>query len=277
MVRRVPGRLREAGRPMSGTFAMRVFAATYWLLVLVFVYILEVIILPSPDAGSFLPLIAAFLGLFVAAAATATFARGATRRGWVWLVLLVPAVLFLVMNAPYIAYPLAHPADSGFAALLPLLIGTFVLAVSGFTAFREARDPARVSRSGVRARVAVAVVAGLAAGSVATGVLAAASGGGSPVIEAAPTVTATLVAKDVQYLTTTYSMKSSDVLGLFVTNHDSTGHSFDIDSLGIHVAVPANSTVFVAVKPTGPGTLQFYCAIPGHRRAGMVGVIDVSG
>jgi Kef-type K+ transport system membrane component KefB len=35
-----------------------------------------------------------------------------------------------------------------------------------------------------------------------------------------------------------------------------TGMTFDIDSLGIHVQLPANSTTAVAIKPTGPVLLQ---------------------
>jgi uncharacterized cupredoxin-like copper-binding protein len=70
-------------------------------------------------------------------------------------------------------------------------------------------------------------------------------------------------------------MGSSDVLGLFVEKRDSHAHSFDVDALNLHVQVPANSTVAFSIKPTGSGPLAFYCAIPGHREAGMAGTIDV--
>ena len=70
-------------------------------------------------------------------------------------------------------------------------------------------------------------------------------------------------------------MKKGDVLGIFVINRDPYGHSFDIDSLGIHVALPPNSTTAVAIKPTAAGNLEFYCSIPGHKAAGMVGTIAV--
>jgi uncharacterized cupredoxin-like copper-binding protein len=62
---------------------------------------------------------------------------------------------------------------------------------------------------------------------------------------------------------------------LFVINKDTTGHSFDIDSLGIHAQLAPNSTTAVAVTPTGPGAVEFYCSVPGHREAGMVGTIAV--
>ena len=62
---------------MTRTFAMKVYAVSYWLLALLFVYILVVLLLPtlstSPETASFLPLIVAFLALFVLGAALATF------------------------------------------------------------------------------------------------------------------------------------------------------------------------------------------------------------
>jgi uncharacterized cupredoxin-like copper-binding protein len=66
------------------------------------------------------------------------------------------------------------------------------------------------------------------------------------------------------------------VLGLFVENRDTISHSFDIDALDIHVQIPANATVAVAIKPTQAGPLKFYCAVGGHEAAGMAGTIDVS-
>jgi uncharacterized cupredoxin-like copper-binding protein len=65
------------------------------------------------------------------------------------------------------------------------------------------------------------------------------------------------------------------VLGLFIINKDDIGHSFDVDSLDIHVELPPTSTTAVAITPTGPGNLEFYCGVPGHRDAGMVGTISV--
>jgi hypothetical protein len=263
---------------VSRSFAMQVFAATYWLLAALFVYILAVLILPelakNPDqVGPFLPLIGGFLIVFVIGAAVATFWRSAPQRGWVWLVLIIPPVLFLLMNAPFIPYSVTHPADIGFTAVLPLLIGTIVLIWAGAVAFREARSGVRTG--GSRARVAVSIVAGVTLGAFATGYLAAGAGGGAGTVAAAPTTSATLVAEGTKYLTTSYSIGSSDVLGMFVENKDSIAHSFDVDALNIHVQVPANSTVALAVKPTGVGTLEFYCAIPGHKAAGMAGTITI--
>jgi len=264
---------------MTRTFAMKVYAGTYWLLAVLFVYILVVLVLPAittgPEATPFVVLIVGFLALFVLGAALSTFWPSAPRRGALWLVLLIVPVLFLLLNAPFLVFPLTHPTDIGFTAILPLLVGTIVLVWSGVFAFRQARSGPVPTSASWRARIAVAVVAGATAGAFGTGFLAA-KAGGSGSVAAAPTVTATLVAQNTKYLTTSYSLGSSDVMGLFVENKDGFAHSFDIDSLNIHVQIPANATVAVAIKPTSAGPLEFYCAVPGHRDAGMAGIIQVS-
>ena len=263
------------------TFAMRVYAGTYWLLSALFLYIVLVLILPtlatSPETASFLPIILIFLGLFVLGAALATFMPSAPRRRGLWIGFLVPPVLFLLLNLPFIPFALGHPTDIAFTAIMPLVVGSVVLAWAGVTAFRESGPEPR-QRTGSRAAWVVAVVAGATLGGFATSYVAATGlggGGGGAALAATPTTTATQVAQGTKYLTTSYDMKASDVLGIFVENKDGFAHSFDIDSLNVHIQVPANSTVAVAVKPTAAGTLEFYCAIPGHKEAGMAGTITV--
>jgi uncharacterized cupredoxin-like copper-binding protein len=39
--------------------------------------------------------------------------------------------------------------------------------------------------------------------------------------------------------------------------------------------VTPKSTTAVAIQPTGPGNLEFYCSVHGHRNAGMVWAISV--
>ena len=267
-------------RAVKRTFAMKVYGVTYWLFAGLIVYILVVLILPAlaknpEQVGPFLPLFGGFLVIFVIGAAIATLWPTAPRRSWVWLALLIPPVLIFLTNAPTTAYSLTHPADVGFTPDLAAVVGTTVLVWAGVVAFREVRSGSSAEAAGTRQLVAVSIVAGVTIGALATGVLAARAVGGSGSVAAAPTTTAALVAEGTKFLPTSYSIGSSDVLGLFVENRDSFGHSFDIDALNIHVQVPANSIVALSIKPTGAGTVEFYCAVPGHKGAGMVGNIDV--
>jgi plastocyanin len=259
--------------------AMTVYAVAYWALVLAVLDVIVVAFLPvlRVNPAEILPilvLVGGFVVVFGVCALVATRLSSASRRPWLWPALAIPAVVFLLLNGQYLVYPLIHPAESTFAATLVMVVATIVLVVSGALAFRDARDPA--NRSGSRTRLGASIVAAVTAGAVVTGVVAGAVGGGASQLAASPTTTATLVAQNTKYAPTTYTMSSSDVLGLFVENRDSTAHSFDVDALNIHVQVPANSTVAVAIKPTGSGPLEFYCAIGGHKAAGMDGTISVS-
>jgi uncharacterized cupredoxin-like copper-binding protein len=53
------------------------------------------------------------------------------------------------------------------------------------------------------------------------------------------------------------------------------GHDFTVDALGIHVAGKGGETVQHTLTFDKPGTYTFYCSVPGHREAGMVGTLTV--
>jgi plastocyanin len=115
----------------------------------------------------------------------------------------------------------------------------------------------------------------LVVGAAATSILAGGASAEGVGISEAPTQTGLLTAEKTAFLGTGLRMDSGEVLGLFVTNRDDVAHTFDIESLDIQVDLPAHSTTAVSIRPTGPGTLEFFCAVPGHREAGMVGTIEV--
>jgi hypothetical protein len=270
----------QKARGATRTFAMKVYAAVYWLFAVLVLYILVVLILPAlarnpEEVGPFVPVFGGFLVLFVIGAAIATFWRSAPRRAWLWLALLLPPIVILLLNAPTTLYSLTHPADVGFTVDLPAVVGATVLAWTGVVAFREIRSGSSVGSASRRQLIAISIVAGITVGALATGFLAGSAAGGSGSVASPPTTTATLVAEGTKYLPTSYSLGGSDVLGLFVENRDPYAHSFDVDALNIHVQVPANSTVALSIRPTGVGTIEFYCAVPGHKAAGMAGEIDV--
>jgi len=59
-----------------------------------------------------------------------------------------------------------------------------------------------------------------------------------------------------------------------LTNHDLFWHTFTIDRPAVNVDVPVGGVRRVTLT-IPPGTYQFYCRIPGHRQAGMVGTLTV--
>lgn len=54
-----------------------------------------------------------------------------------------------------------------------------------------------------------------------------------------------------------------------------TNHTFTVDELGINVSIPAGKTVTQEITVNKTGTYSFYCAVPGHRQAGMQGSLEV--
>ena len=63
---------------------------------------------------------------------------------------------------------------------------------------------------------------------------------------------------------TTIALRSTDI-----------EHDFTVDDLHIHIHTGAGKTTKASVNPDKPGTYQFYCSIPGHKSAGMVGTLTV--
>jgi plastocyanin len=83
-----------------------------------------------------------------------------------------------------------------------------------------------------------------------------------------------LVSENMAFSTTAMTANSG-TLTLALTNHDLVWHTFTIEALGVNLTVPAGgqrATKFTAP----PGTYSFYCALPGHRLAGMEGKLTVA-
>lgn len=62
---------------------------------------------------------------------------------------------------------------------------------------------------------------------------------------------------------------------LHLTNRDSYAHAFDIDDFNIHLTLEGKATQTIRFTPAKPGRFAYYCGSPGHRAAGMEGVLIV--
>lgn len=264
---------------LGRTFAMTVFSVGNWVLLATMIYFVVALALPlagDPGAPPIPPFIAS-IAIFALIGILSWFWSGSARRPWFWLVAALPATLILAFNAPFIAHDVTRPAITPqFLVTVGAVAGGLATIVSGIVAFREVRQgqPAWTS-SGRAGWVSMAFI-GVAVGAITTSILAGLASAGGVEITEAPTMTGVLTAERTAFVETALQMKDGEVLGLFVTNKDDIAHAFDIDSLDIHVDLPANSTTAIAIKPTSPGTLDFFCAVPGHQEAGMVGTIDVT-
>ncbi len=66
-------------------------------------------------------------------------------------------------------------------------------------------------------------------------------------------------------------------IGVTVTNGDGVEHDFNIEELGVHsehLTEKGESTRVTFTAET-PGTYTYFCTVPGHREAGMEGVLMV--
>ena len=73
-------------------------------------------------------------------------------------------------------------------------------------------------------------------------------------------------------------VKQGDLVKLTLTNGEFMQHDFVIDELGVHsphIMPGPGNTVTLAFLATEPGEYPYYCSIPGHREAGMEGILVV--
>ena len=252
------------------TFAMSVVGAAYAVITVIFL-----VFAVQPFAADFLAVIVGFVALFGVVGLAAVGWAGARIRPWFWLVSAALGLVVLLFNGFYAPYALTHPADAlTFVTTLGVVLAGVIVIVGSLTAWREVRGGRPIWHARGGAGIVMAGVVGLVLGASATAIAASSSTGAGTVGDEPPATTATLLARDTAFAGR-LEATSGQVLGILVTNADPYAHSFDVDELGIHVPLPPRSTTFVALKPTASGAIAFYCGVPGHKDAGMVGTIAV--
>jgi uncharacterized cupredoxin-like copper-binding protein len=69
--------------------------------------------------------------------------------------------------------------------------------------------------------------------------------------------------------------KAGQEIVLRLVNRDSYAHAFDMDDFNVHLTLEAKATQVIRLTPASPGRYAYYCGSPGHRAAGMEGVLIV--
>jgi plastocyanin len=82
-----------------------------------------------------------------------------------------------------------------------------------------------------------------------------------------------ITTRNAAFSTTSLTAASGQV-SIEVNNEDLFWHTFTIDKLGVNVALPVGGQKHITLNVPA-GTYTFYCSIPGHRQAGMVGTLTV--
>jgi hypothetical protein len=264
------------------TFTMTLVGAACWAVAAVLGYFFVRVVLPAlstdATAAPFIPVFAFFVGLFVVLGGTSLLWPGAWGRAWFWLVAAGAGVLFFAMFGPEVAFSLGHPEEPrGFVPASLAAVAAVLAVVGGVVAFREVRRGAAIWSSENRGAWLVASLGGLFLGAALTSWIAGSTAASGGIFSGAPTTSAVVLASETTFDRSQMSARSGESLGLFLVNRDPTAHSFDIDALGIHVQMPPNSTTAVAIPPAKAGAYEFYCALLGHRDAGMAGTLTIQG
>src|SRR5215217_3037090 len=100
--------------------------------------------------------------------------------------------------------------------------------------------------------------------------------GGAPTTGAtAAAMTVDIVAQDILFEPKELTIPANTDVTVNVPNEGAAPHNFSIDALGIDVDIAPGATEQVVINAPA-GEYEFYCNVPGHKEAGMVGTLIVS-
>jgi uncharacterized cupredoxin-like copper-binding protein len=198
-----------------------------------------------------------------------------SRWRWAPLLATIWCVLAVVPGLQPYTYNLAHPAEApefiatvlGLAAYLVAIVAAIVATLDRGegASTRSAPRSLVVFVLGVTAFAVGASLVSLIPSSPATTGVTAADLAGLPVVVSAGT----------KFSPTELRARVGETVALRLQNSDSQRHYFDIDELNVHVPMPASTDALALFRPSAAGTYTFYCQVPGHREAGMIGTLVV--
>jgi nitrite reductase (NO-forming) len=164
--------------------------------------------------------------------------------------------------------------DSRCRRLATATAGLALLALAGCGAARRAPAPSVTSSQGPSASSASASgSAGAASQPGAQYAVYYRADGAATLATGAPQP---MTAYDFSFKPNTLSVKAGTVVRLTIANAAAEGHNFDLPAFGVDVALPAGATTQVTFTASRPGVYWFWCNLPGHQAAGMVGKLTVS-
>ena len=93
--------------------------------------------------------------------------------------------------------------------------------------------------------------------------------------ETAAAITVEVVSHDIFFEPAEVTIPANADVTFELPNEGVTAHNFSIDALGISVDLAPGATEEIVVNAPA-GEYEFYCNVPGHKQAGMVGTLTVS-
>jgi plastocyanin len=198
-----------------------------------------------------------------------------TRWRWAPLLAVLWSVASIIPGLEPYTYSLTHPAEtSGFVVTLVGLALSIIIVVAGVAATVTGGRSVAVEHGprwlqgfliGIAAFVlGASLVAAIPPSDATAGVSA----------EALAQLPALMSTRD-KFDRAELRTKVGETVALRLENSDTETHYFDIDAFDVHVPMPTGTPALALFRPSAPGSYTFYCHVPGHREAGMVGTLIV--
>src|SRR6266545_4955086 len=196
----------------------------------------------------------------------------ATRWRWAAHLAVLWSVLSLIPGLEHYSYNLAHPAETGTFITTVLILGLSLVAVVAEIVQRR-RQPAEAQAP----RWLMSFLIGTATFLLGA-ILVAAIPAPSATAGVSPETLAqlpALISEPNRFDQAELRARVGETVALRLDNADTMVHSFDIDVFDVHVLMPSDESALALFTPSAPGTYTFYCGVPGHSEAGMVGTLIV--
>ncbi len=198
--------------------------------------------------------------------------------GWRWTPLLgaVWSLFLLFGKLDLVLYDLSHPENTHtFAWMLVMLALSVVGVGTGIGAtVQNYRQPAADRQVPQWVPWGFTALGGLLVGAVLVAAIPQAGSG----IQVSQAVLAQLPAVSLDaFKDGEVRVKAGELTALRLENPDGVGHSFDVDALDVHVAMPSGRESLALFTAATPGTYTFYCAPHYDKttRQGMHGTLIV--
>lgn len=197
--------------------------------------------------------------------------------GWRWAPHLTVfwAMLSVVPGLEPYWYDLTHPVETGtFIADLVGLASLFVAVMASIAAIRAGDRSVAMGQTPGWLRGFLIGTATFVLGASLVAAISAPDDSAGVSAETLAQLPA-LVSGRNTFDRTELQARVGESIALRLENSDTQVHYFDIDAFDVHVPMPTGKPALTLFTPTMPGTYTFYCHIPGHTEAGMVGTLIV--
>ena len=195
--------------------------------------------------------------------------------GWRWAPLAGALLSALVVagNSGPVIYDLTHPkAYHSYAFMVVAVALSLVGGVGGVWATIQNYRAAK-PRAPRAIGFGLAALAGLCAGALLAGAVPQPAGlGVSPALLMGLPAFRT---PGMYFEQAALHASVGEMVALRFENPHAAPHAFRIDELGVDMAIAPGEQSLILFKPEQPGSYTFYCSVPGHREAGMIGKLVV--